>query len=59
MDVQDGGGGYGCGTTMMVVIVVVPRWWLWLWYNPDGGAQDGDGGKRARDVTSAGSSENS
>ena len=33
-------------------------WWLWLWY-PDGGAQDGDGGKRARDVTSAGSSENS
>ena len=43
----------------MVVIVVVPRWWLWLWYNPDGGAQDGDGGKRVRDVTSAGSSENS
>ena len=33
-------------------------WWLWLWC-PDGGAQDGDGGKRARDVTSAGSSENS
>ena len=29
---------------MMVVIVVVPRWWLWLWYNPDGGAQEKDGG---------------